>query len=136
MLTKQMSSIIRKCIKFIMMLRVTYGDVDAWRYNPTSAGIHIDLLSSRSRVVGIATKSVLDDFERFRAPEVSRIFSTSSRPALGSTHPLTQRVPWAPCSRGRLAGAWTDHSLSASVDVKHDPLIHTPFAFNVQCLIS
>jgi hypothetical protein len=49
---------------------------------------------SRDSVVGIATSYGLDDrVVGVRVPVVSRIFSTSSRPALGSTQPPIQFVP-------------------------------------------
>jgi hypothetical protein len=51
-------------------------------------------MGSRDSVVGIATGYGLDDRGvGVRVPVGSRIFSTSSKPALGSTQPPSQWVP-------------------------------------------
>jgi hypothetical protein len=56
--------------------------------------IIIIIIRSRDSVVGIATGYGLDDRGvGVRVPVGSRIFSTSSRPALGSTQPPIQWVP-------------------------------------------
>jgi hypothetical protein len=57
-------------------------------------------------VVGIATGYGLDDRGvGVRVPVGSRIFSTSSRPALGPTQPPIQWVPGALSPWGNAAGA-------------------------------
>jgi hypothetical protein len=57
-------------------------------------------------VVGIATGYGLDDRKvGVPVPVGSRIFSTSSRPALGSTQPPMQWVPGALSPGGKVAGA-------------------------------
>jgi hypothetical protein len=57
-------------------------------------------------VVGIATGYGLDDRRvGVPVPVRSRIFSTSSRPALGSTQPPIQGVPEALSPGGKVAGA-------------------------------
>jgi hypothetical protein len=65
----------------------------------------------RDGVVGIATSCVLDDWRvGVRVPVRSRIFSTSSRPALGSTQPPILRVPRAVSSRLKRPGSEAEHS--------------------------
>jgi hypothetical protein len=53
-----------------------------------------------------------------RVPAGSRIFSTSSRPALGFTQPIIQRVPGALSPRVKRTGREDDHSPPASTEVK------------------
>jgi hypothetical protein len=82
----------------------------------TQRGPYIYLLfndGSRDSAVGIATGYGLDDWEvGVRVPIGSRIFSKSSRPALGSTQPPIQWVPGVkrPCE--------ADPSPSTSAEVK------------------
>jgi hypothetical protein len=74
---------------------------------------------SRESVVGIATGYGLD--ERgvgFRVPVESRIFSTSSRSALGTTQPPLQWVPAALRRGVKRPGREADHSPPASAEVK------------------
>jgi hypothetical protein len=77
------------------------------------------IIKSRDSVVGIATGYGLDSWGvRVRVPIGSRIFSTSSRPALGPTQPPIQWVPRA-IFRGK---KWLDreahHSPPTSAEVK------------------
>jgi hypothetical protein len=66
-----------------------------------------NLFWSIFRVVGIATGYRLDNQGvAVRVPVVSRIFSTSSRLALGSTQPPTQWVPGALSLGGKAGGIW------------------------------
>jgi hypothetical protein len=86
---------------------------------------------SRDSIVGIATGYGLDNWGvGVRVPVRSRIFSTSSRPALGSTHPHIQWVPGAPSPVVRRPGREANHSPPASAEVKKmcslRPLYHTP----------
>jgi hypothetical protein len=72
---------------------------------------------SRDSVVGIATGYGVDD----RGVGVrleSRIFSTSSRPAPGSTQPPIQRVPGALSPAVKRPGREADHSSPANIEVK------------------
>jgi hypothetical protein len=76
-------------------------------------------LRSRDSVVGIATGYGLDDRGvGVRAPVGSRIFSTSSRPALGSIQPPIQWVPGAVSPGVRRPWRESDHSPPASAEVK------------------
>jgi hypothetical protein len=62
---------------------------------------------SHDSVVGIATGYGLDDWGvGVQVPVGSRIFSTSSRPALGPTQPPTQWVPGALSLGGRGECSW------------------------------
>jgi hypothetical protein len=70
-------------------------------------------------VVGIATGYGLDDRGvGSRVPVGSRMFSTSSRPALGSTQPPFQWVPGALSPEIKRPGREADHSPPASAEVK------------------
>jgi hypothetical protein len=70
-------------------------------------------------VVGIATGYGLDDgMAGVRVPVGSRIFSTSSRPALGSTQPPIQWVPGAFSPWLKRPGREADHLPPASAEVK------------------
>jgi hypothetical protein len=76
---------------------------------------------SRDSVVGIETAYGLDDRGvGVRVPVGPRIFffSTSSRPALGSTQPLIQWVPGALSTGVKRQGREADHSPPASDEVK------------------
>jgi hypothetical protein len=69
--------------------------------------------------VGIATGYGLGDRGvGVRVPVGSRIFSTSSRPALGSTQPPIQWVPGALSLGIKRPGREADHSPPASAEVK------------------
>jgi hypothetical protein len=76
---------------------------------------------SRDRVVGIATGYGLDDGED-RSSSPGRVknllFSTSSRPALGSTQPSIQWVPGSLSLGVRRPGREADHSPPAGAEVK------------------
>jgi hypothetical protein len=62
----------------------------------------------RDSAVGVATSYLLDNRGvGVWVPVGSRIFSTSSRPALGSTEPPIQWVPGAVSLGGIAAGAWS-----------------------------
>jgi hypothetical protein len=74
---------------------------------------------------GIATGYVLDDWGvGFRVPLGSRIFSTSSRSALGSTQPPIQCVPEALSQGVKRPGRETYHSPPDSAEVKKCGSIH------------
>jgi hypothetical protein len=78
------------------------------------------ILLNRDSVVGAATAYGLDDRGVVdRVPVVSRIlFSTSSRPALGSTQPPTQWVPEALFPAVKRPRREADNSSPASAEVK------------------
>jgi hypothetical protein len=74
---------------------------------------------SLDSVVGIATDYGLDNGGvGVRVPVWSRIFSTSSRPAVGPTKPPIQWVPGNLSSEVKRPGREADHSPSASAKVK------------------
>jgi hypothetical protein len=76
---------------------------------------------SRNSVVGIATGYGLDDPRgRSSSPGMFKNFpfSTSSRPALGSTQPPIQWVPGAFSPEVKRSERETDHSPPASAEVK------------------
>jgi hypothetical protein len=76
----------------------------------------MDVLDS---VVGIATGYGLDDRGvGYRVPVESRIFSASSRPALGPTQPPIQWVPGALSPGVKRLEREADHSPPASAEVK------------------
>jgi hypothetical protein len=82
-------------------------------------------------VVGIATTYGLDNRGvGVRVPVRSRIFSTSSRPALGSTQPPIQWVPGALTAGVKLPGREADHSPPAVPGSRRrgpvHPLPYTP----------
>jgi hypothetical protein len=89
-------------------------------YGPSRPVIGIALpLRSRASVVGIATGYGLD--ERgvgVRVPVGSIIFSTSSRPALGSTQPPIQRIPGTLSLGVKKPEREADHSSPTSAEVK------------------
>jgi hypothetical protein len=96
-------------------------------------------IRSRDSSVGIATGYGLDDREFWiRVPVGSRIFSTSSRPALGPTQPPIQWVPGAFSLGVKRRGRKADHSPPASVEIKKTWLYtSTPtYAFMAWCLIN
>jgi hypothetical protein len=71
----------------------------------------------RHSVVGIATSYWLDDRGvGVRVPAGSRIFSTSSRPVLGSTQPPIQWVPVDLSPGVKRPGREADHSPRASAE--------------------
>jgi hypothetical protein len=73
----------------------------------------------RDSVVGITTSYGLDVLGvAVRVPVGSSIFSTASRPALGSTQPLNQWVPGVLSPGVKRPGRETDHSPPASAEVK------------------
>jgi hypothetical protein len=78
-------------------------------------------LVSRDSSVGIATRYGLEDRE-YRSSSPSRVknflFCTSSRPALGSTHPPIQWVPGAVSVGVQRPGRETDNSPPTSAEVK------------------
>jgi hypothetical protein len=79
----------------------------------------VSVCRSQDSVVGIATGYELDDRGvAVRVPVVSRIFFTSSRPALGSTQPPIQCVRGALSPGVKRPGHEADHSPLASVEVK------------------
>jgi hypothetical protein len=86
----------------------------------------------RDNVVGIVTGYSLDDQEvGVRAPEGQEFFFwTSSRPALGSTQALIQRLPGTLSLGLKRSAREADHSPPTSANVKKcgslDPLPHTP----------
>jgi hypothetical protein len=96
-------------------------------------------LRSRDSSVGIATGYGLDDRTvEVRIPVGSRIFSTMSRPALGSTQPPFEWVPGALSPEVKRQGREADHSTPASAEVRK-MWIYTstpPYAFMAYCLIS
>jgi hypothetical protein len=98
---------------------------------------YVEYRSSDS-AVGIATNYGLDDRGvGIRVPVGSRIFSTSSRPALGSAQPI-QWVPGALSLGVKRPGREADHSSPASEEVKK-MWIYTsipPYVFMAYCLIS
>jgi hypothetical protein len=74
---------------------------------------------SQDSSVGIATGYGLGDRGvGVRVPVGSRIFSTSSRPALGSTQPPIQWVPVALSPGVKRPGREADHSPPTSAEVK------------------
>jgi hypothetical protein len=76
---------------------------------------------SRDSSVGIATGYGLDDWAvRVKNPGKDKnfIFSTSSRPALGSTQPPIQWVPGALSPEVKRQGREDDHSPPTCVEVK------------------
>jgi hypothetical protein len=77
------------------------------------------ILASRDSVVAIATVYGLDGQGiRVRVPVGSRIFSTSSRPAMGSTQPPIQWVLGDPSPRVKRPGREADCSPPTSAEVK------------------
>jgi hypothetical protein len=73
----------------------------------------------RDSVVGITTGYGLDDrMVGVRVPVGSRIFSTSSRPALGSTQPPIQWVTGALSPKLKRQGREADDSPPANAEVK------------------
>jgi hypothetical protein len=79
-----------------MNLNIKWGNCLKWR--------------SRDSVVGIAIGYELDDLRvGVRVSVESRIFSTSSRPALGSTQPPIQWVPGTLSPRVKQPGREADH---------------------------
>jgi hypothetical protein len=94
---------------------------------------------SRNSVVGIATGYVLDDRGfGVRVPIWSRIFSTSSRLALGPTQPPIQWVPAAFPPGVKRQGREADNSPPTSAEVKKTWIYTStlPYAFMAYCLIS
>jgi hypothetical protein len=76
-------------------------------------------LGNQNSVVGIATGYGLDNRGvRVQVTVGSRIFSASSRPALGSTQPPTQWVPGTLSPGVKRPGNEADHSSPASVKVR------------------
>jgi hypothetical protein len=73
-------------------------------------------------VIGIATGYGLDDREGVGVPSAGRVknflFSTSSRPTLGSTQPPIQWVPEALSPGVKRQGREADHSPLTSANVK------------------
>jgi hypothetical protein len=95
--------------------------------------IYIYLVSmSQDSAVGISSGYGLDDRGvGVRVPVGSRIFSKSSRPALGSTQPPIQWVRGTLSLWVRRSGREADHSPPASAEIKK-VWIHTstlPYAF-------
>jgi hypothetical protein len=85
-------------------------------------------LSCRSRdsAVGVATRYRLEDWGVVvQVPVGSRIFSTSSRPAVGPTQPPIKWVPGALSSGIKWQGREADHSPPTSAQVKK-MWIHPP----------
>jgi hypothetical protein len=67
------------------------------------------------------------------------LFSTSSRPALGSTQPPNQRVPGALSLGVKRQGREADHSPTASAEAKKMCIylyIHSPILLHGECLIN
>jgi hypothetical protein len=92
---------------YYRFLRKRFIDKEFWHY--------IQLACRRRDNVGIATGYGLDDWGvGVRVPGGSRIFSTSSRPVLGSTQPTIQWVPGAPSPWVKRPGREPDHSSTAS----------------------
>jgi hypothetical protein len=94
----------------------------SWRTTPcrlsaTAYSVYSQLI--RDSVVGIATGYGLDDRGvGVRVPVGSRIFSTSSRPALGPAHLPIQLLPGFLSPRVKRPGLEADHSPPTSVEVK------------------
>jgi hypothetical protein len=89
------------------------------------------------RIVGIADGYGLDDRSSSPGRVKNFLFSTSSRPALWSTHPPIQWVPGALSSWIKPPRREADHSPPASADVK-TMWIYTstpPYAFMAHCLV-
>jgi hypothetical protein len=91
------------------------------------AAVHV----SRDSIVGIGTGHGLDDRGiGVRVPVGSRIFSTSSRPALGSGQPPIQWVPGALCPGLKGQGHEADHTPPTIAEVKkmwiYTSTRHTP----------
>jgi hypothetical protein len=79
----------------------------------------LDEVKSRESAVGIATAYGLDDRGvAVRVPVRSRIFSASSRPALGPTQPPIQWVPGVLSVGMKRTGREFDHSPTANAEVK------------------
>jgi hypothetical protein len=96
----------------------TYHKVSL-HYNTKIITIIIIIIGSRASIVGIATGYGLDDWKvGVRVPVGSRIFSTSSRPALGPTQPLIKWVPGALSPGLNRPGSEADHSPSTSAEVR------------------
>jgi hypothetical protein len=74
---------------------------------------------SRNVSVGIAMRYGLDG--RFSNPSSAKIFlySTVSRPAVGPTQSLIQKVPGALSPGVKLLGREADHSTPSSAEVKN-----------------
>jgi hypothetical protein len=84
---------------------------------------------SRDSVIGIATGYGLNYREiGIRVPVASRIFSTSSRPALGPTQPPIHRIPGALPEGVKHLRRETDHAslISAEVKKNRDLYNHSP----------
>jgi hypothetical protein len=74
-----------------------------------------DMCRQKKKLLGIAAGYGLDDRGvGVRVPVGSRIFSTSSRPALGPTQPPIQWVPGALSPSVKRPGREADHSPPAS----------------------
>jgi hypothetical protein len=89
----------------------------------------INMLSwSRDNVVGIASGYGLDDRGvGVRVPVGSRIFSTSSRPSLGSTQPSIQCVSGVLYPGVKRQGREVYHSPPTSAEVKKTWIYIYPF---------
>jgi hypothetical protein len=98
--------------------------------------IVVTLLKSRDSEVGIATSYGLEDRGfGVRVPVGSRIFSTSSRPALG---PLIQWVPGALSPGVKQPGREADHSSATRAEVKKTWIYRStpPYTFTVSKAIT
>jgi hypothetical protein len=101
--------------------------------------IYITYFRSRDSVFCIATGYGLDDRGvGVRVPVGSIIFSASSRPALGPTQPLIERVPGAIFPGVKRQECEADHSTPTSAKVKKMGTYTStpPYAFVALCSIS
>jgi hypothetical protein len=97
------------------------------------------MFGSRDSVVGRAIGYGLDDRGvGVRVPIASIIFSTSTRPALGSTQTSDQWVPGAPSLGVNRPGREAHYSPPTSIEVKKTWTYAStpPYAFAAYCLIS
>jgi hypothetical protein len=89
------------------------------RLSEKCGSLDVSQPNSQDSVVGIATGDRLDDRGVGVWVQVeSRIFSTSSRPALGPTQPPIERIPGALPPRVKWQRFEADHSPRTSAEVK------------------
>jgi hypothetical protein len=92
-----------------------------------SCGIHLKLQDDRSHYDAVANVTMdfsllyrLDDGAfGIRVPEVSKIFSASSRPVMGPTQPPIQRVPGALSLGVKRPGRESDHTPPTSIQMEN-----------------
>jgi hypothetical protein len=104
---------------WIAIISDSRNDKNELIQSPWSYSAVLLLWVSQDSAVGIATSYWLDDWRvGVRVPVGARIFSTSFRPALGSTQPPIQWVPGALSPGVRRPGRETNHSPATSAEVK------------------